>query len=631
MKRILKYLLALVLGFECLTALFLLVYHKQYAAYSMLEIAQTLWYSLGNHLLVAANVLLPVAFAELIHVHLKGNWYRLFLMIYLSVVAIVISTLCGIDIVLYAYWGFRINLTPFVYILDNPISAMHESPAWAIWGTFGVMALLVAGVYRLVSRNYPREEGWGYTSHAPLLSLMFRTMSCNALLLLLLLLSWGGTSKHNLGMQSAYFSDEVLLNHAATNPVYSFFHALKRQQKPLDRQYRYFDDGQEVWQAEWDVLVQNRESAAYCDTTLLATPRPNILLVIFESFSGAVCNYLYPEADASIMPRVNSEMSQGLAFTRLYANSFRTERGLVSILSAYPAQPTYTVMTDTLRCKNLDYLTAQLHQVGYRTRLMHGGDDDFCRLKHFLRCAEVEQNIGRYDFDPADYDYPKGLHDEKMARFAYRQAHEANERGERFLHVYTTMSSHEPFKVPFNRFDEPYLNSVAYADSCFGLLMDDLRADTALWRNLLVIGLSDHCCASWPKEVQQHHPLRYHIPMFWTGGAVRGGHRDVDVFCQQTDLTATLLHQMNLAADSACRMIDTRRFLFSRDIFDPRIPHFAFYTWPDGFGLLTDSCRYIQDNNDEGHPLPGSNDPAGHAQRLGKAYLQAIYDDLSKR
>lgn len=631
MKKLMSYFICLVLAFECMTGIFLAVYHEQYAVYGVCDILQTLWHSLGNHILVSANVLLPLAFAELLNVHLRGNWYRYFLMIYLCVVAAVLTTLCCIDIVLYGYWGFRLNLAPFVYIIDDPIAAMHESPAWAIWGTTAIFAVLVICICRWVAREYPRGKYLVKASHSDLITLVLRTMGCNAMLILLLLLSWGGTKKHNLGMQCAYFSDEVLLNHAATNPVYSFFHALKHQQKPLNQQYHYFDDADEIWTSAIDTTKPTESRVVAEADTLLNTPRPNILLVIFESFSGAVCNYLYPEADENIMPRVNQEMRQGIAFSKTYANSFRTERGLVSILAAYPAQTTYSIMTDTMRCKQLNYLPARLHQEGYTTRLMHGGDDDFCHLKHFLRCAEVEQNIGRYGFDPADYDYPKGLHDEKMARFAYRQAHDANEQGERFMHIYTTMSSHEPFKVPFDRFEEPYLNSVAYADSCFGLLMDDLRADSALWSNLLVIGLSDHCCASWPKEVQQHHPLRYHIPMFWTGGAVRKGHQDIDVLCQQTDLASTLLHQLNLAADSTCSAIDCSGFDFSHDIFDASQPHFAFYTWPDGFGLLTNTCRYIQDNNNDEHPLSGSNDPDGKAQRMGKAYLQKLYEDLSAK
>lgn len=625
MKKTLFLFCSLVIVFELLSALFLGAYHTIYAAYSWEEILRTLAHCMGNNLMVAACATLPVALAYQVYLRMRGNWYRHFMKVYLGAASIVLTTLYSLDIVLYGYWGFRLNLTPLVYVFDNPITALKESPAWAIVGTLLMITLLLFGVSKLVNRMYPENDLDYATSNEDPVIKYRNVVYSNALLIVLLALAWGGTSTRNLGMRCAYFCEEVPLCHAATNPVYSFFCALKRYQRPLNRQYHYYDNAQSVWQ---EALPQTAYNDKEETMPLLGTSRPNILLVIFESFSGSVCHYLYPDADPMIMPNVSREMSDGIAFNNMYANSFRTERGLVSILSAFPGQPTYSLMTDTMRCKGLSYLTARLHQQGYSTQLMHGGDDNFCQLKHYLRCGEVEQNIGRYYFSPNEYDYAKGLHDEKMASFVYNQLHEATTRGEQFLKVYTTMSSHEPFRVPFNRFEEPYLNSVAYADSCFGLLMTKLRADTAVWSNLLVIGLADHCCASWPREVQQHHPLRYHIPMFWTGGAIVCGHRDIDTYCSQTDLAITLLNQLNRAATNQVQPIPTQGFRFSHDIFDPQQPHFAFYAWPDGFGLLTDSCRFIQDNNHDGHALPGSHDPTHRAERLGKAYLQMIYDEL---
>jgi phosphoglycerol transferase MdoB-like AlkP superfamily enzyme len=118
-----------------------------------------------------------------------------------------------------------------------------------------------------------------------------------------------------------------------------------------------------------------------------------------------------------------------------------------------------------------------------------------------------------------------------------------------------------------------------------------------------------------------YEPLRYHIPMFWVGGAVREPRR-ITTLGSQIDLGATLLARLDLSHED---------FNFSKDLKDPTLPHFAFYAWPDGFGFLTDSVRYIQDNARDDHPLPGTVDPDGRARRWGKAYLQTLYDDLSRR
>ena len=189
------------------------------------------------------------------------------------------------------------------------------------------------------------------------------------------------------------------------------------------------------------------------------------------------------------------------------------------------------------------------------------------------------------------------------------------------MKVFLTLSSHEPFDVPFDRIKEDkYLNSVAYTDSCLGAFIDRIKA-TPMWDNLLIIGLPDHCFSNCPRGIMVHESLRYHSPMFWTGGAVAEP-KIVDTYGSHIDLGATLLAQLG---------IDHTAFSFSKDLADPKTPHFAYYSWSDGFGFLNDSVQYIQDNANDGHPLSGSNDPYGVAQQRGKAYLQQLYDDLSHR
>ena len=77
--------------------------------------------------------------------------------------------------------------------------------------------------------------------------------------------------------------------------------------------------------------------------------------------------------------------------------------------------------------------------------------------------------------------------------------------------------------------------------------------------------------------------------------------------------------------------IDHSAFNFSHDLLSGDHRPFAFYDFPDGFGMITDSCLYVQDNEQDGVPLKWSNDPDGKAERWGKAYLQHLFDDLDNR
>ena len=106
------------------------------------------------------------------------------------------------------------------------------------------------------------------------------------------------------------------------------------------------------------------------------------------------------------------------------------------------------------------------------------------------------------------------------------------------------------------------LNAFAYLDESLGKFMEGLRRSPE-WKNTLVIILPDHG-VSWPADINEFDIRKYHIPLIWTGGAVRNA-REVARLCNQTDLAATLLGQLG---------IDHARFKFSRDVMSQT------YTYP---------------------------------------------------
>jgi phosphoglycerol transferase MdoB-like AlkP superfamily enzyme len=51
--------------------------------------------------------------------------------------------------------------------------------------------------------------------------------------------------------------------------------------------------------------------------------------------------------------------------------------------------------------------------------------------------------------------------------------------------TYLTLSSHEPFEVPYNRLEEKIPNAFAFTDECLGKLIDELKK-SSLWKDLLM-------------------------------------------------------------------------------------------------------------------------------------------------
>ena len=58
---------------------------------------------------------------------------------------------------------------------------------------------------------------------------------------------------------------------------------------------------------------------------------------------------------------------------------------------------------------------------------------------------------------------------------------------------------------------------------------------------------------------------------------------------------------------------------------DADAPHFAFFSFPDAMGMITDEGFTIYDN--KSNQLQGTPE----LENMSKAYLQKLYDYLSKR
>ena len=113
---------------------------------------------------------------------------------------------------------------------------------------------------------------------------------------------------------------------------------------------------------------------------------------------------------------------------------------------------------------------------------------------------------------------------------------------------------------------------------------------------------------------------RYQIPLLMIGGAISKP-MQVDVYGSQQDIAATLLAQLGLSH---------HQFIFSKDLFNPASPHFAFFTVPDAFGVATPENQLIFDNQAAALVW---NEGVEKGKNLmdGKAYLQKLYDDLAAR
>lgn len=513
-------------------------------------------------------------------------------------VAVAITTNIG----LYEYWGFPLDATPIFYFLTSPADAMASITAgMAVAGTAAIV-VITAAVAWTMTKIATATAFCCFSDYRIRGRRSVATAVLTVLTALLFLPIRGGVTVSTTNTGSAYFSDKPILNHAAVNPMFSFMESVSHQED-FGSQYRFMEP------EEADRIFASLTSTSSEGTTVKITKKhPDIYLIIMESFSMKLW-----ETDA--VPNLKRVAKQGLFFTNFYANSFRTDRGLVAILGGFPAQPTMSIMKYPKKTAKLPSIAHHLRREGYALKYYYGGDANFTNMRSYLVGQGFEDIVSDVDFPVEERLSKWGVPDDKV--FARLLADLKGRKGSKpMLRVLQTSSSHEPFDVPYHRLKDERLNAFAYTDSCVGNFINRLKASKR-WENSLVILVPDHQ-GCWPKGIESNDLGHYRIPMIWTGGAIASP-EEIGTIASQQDLAATLLGQLGINHDD---------MLFSKDIFCPAAPHFAFFTLNDLFGMASESNILIHDNKSKKITLD-TGKAKGENLEKGKAYLQKLYDYIA--
>ena len=150
-----------------------------------------------------------------------------------------------------------------------------------------------------------------------------------------------------------------------------------------------------------------------------------------------------------------------------------------------------------------------------------------------------------------------------------------------------TISSHEPWEVPYHRLDNKVHNAFAYTDHCVGQFLDSLSR-TPLWDNLLVVVFADH---GHTYNLTFDKPEFFHMPLFLVGGAVKKI-KNIDTIIAQNDIVATILSQMGIPHNE--------EFPWSRNVLSKNYNYpFAYSNYPAGALLVDNSGKTIIDVQSE--------------------------------
>lgn len=593
------------------------------------ELPAVIWHGLPLDLSMAGYLSVIPGFLSIAVVWLKRDLVKPIMNIYFIIASLFITCSFLLNASLYPYWKYPLDSTPLFYFFTSPADAIASVSIWQVILSIVILIVLTIGVwFTLRMRGEKRQQysrySYGYGGLGSGKRNRFddfdRHRGRTSIILLLLtgllfLPIRGGITVSTMNTGQAYYSQNAYLNHSAVNPLFSLLESITHQED-FASQYRFMKD------KEADKIFATMTSTSDENTYPLLNEAtfkkgtPDILIVIMESFASDIMPSMGSYKDVAVC--LDSIAQQSILFTRFYANSFRTDRGMVSILSGYPAQPTTSIMRYPRKTSQLPSIARNLAKYkNYKTTYYYGGDADFCNMRSYLVSQGYQHIISDANFPIEDKLSKWGVPDHIVAARMMEDIKAQQNEKRPMLRILQTSSSHEPFEVPYHRLKDKRLNAFAYTDSVMGAIVREYRK-LPRWKNTLIVFVPDHV-GGYKENLNDHDRSRYQIPLILAGGAISRPMK-VGIIGSQHDIAATLLGQLG---------VEHREFTFSKNMMSDATPKFAFFAVNDAFGIVSEENSLIYDNRAK--RIVYDKGEKGFNLKRGQAYLQKLYDDLSRK
>lgn len=542
----------------------------------------------------------------------KTFWHiplRIFYKCYNIVIALATALAFVADMTLYPYWRHKLDAADVVIYIDSPANAVASVTVFHLILLALILATLTFAIYKLLAyichekKKTIKGAKQGSATHKITHSITYILIGG-----FIFLGIRGGVTESTNNIGTVYYTNRETLNHAAVNPVFSFLHTLANLQD-FRKEYGFFSDEkrEEFFNGLYTQDTQLTDS-------LLNNKRPNIVTIILEGMSGALVEGL--GGMEGVTPNIDRLCKEGVLFTECYANSFRTDRGVLCTLSGYPSFPKTSVMKDMNKSSRLPSLAGSLKRAGYSNTFLYGGDINFTNMNGYLYSTGYDRILSSQDFsrdETASHSWGAG--DDITFNKLYEMI--ISQENTPWHITFLTLSSHEPWEVPYDRIkNDKIANSFAFTDEMLGNFIDRLKA-TDKWENTLIICIADHTVTGYPAHIKQTDRNRNHILFMMLGGAIKEP-KNIDLICNQTDLVATILAQLELPIED---------FRFSRNILSPEYTYpFAYHSYNNGILLIDSTGHSMYDLNGKIETTEPTDESKNRINRA-KAILQTTYND----
>jgi phosphoglycerol transferase MdoB-like AlkP superfamily enzyme len=599
--------------FTITRAVFLL-YHINLLATNQIPFSEALgvfWHGLRLDGVGASYVLIFPFLLLFIQSLYSPKWLNYVNHFYTFLMLVVYSLITTAELGIYNEWKTKLTAKSLMY-LDHPAEIYNSSQTATFFLLIFIFLGQIALGYFLYRKYFYRDLIWVRRNFV--FSALFLLLTPGFLLMGLR----GGIQPIVIVQSDSYFSKHNILNLAATNSGYNIFHSIFENKKNMGKNpFAVYDE------AKAKAIVENLYSVQK-DTTefILKSKRPNIVFFLLESWTADFIESL--GGMPGLTPGIANMEKEGIMFTDFYPTGTRSEQGIASIFSGFPATPLTSVTIQPTKYGGLESFVKELENVGYSTSFYFGGELVYGNIKGYVYFNEFDRITEGCDF-PSDVPRGKlGVHD---ADVFDRQLSEIGNDSRPFFSTVFTSSTHSPFdmhtkllKLWDGKDQNLYLNSAIYADSCISEFFRKAKKED-WYSNTLFILTPDHSHVTY-KNHNYYSPGYHHGFLLLYGDVLKDESRGkrIKTISSQVDIPKTILTQLEMEAAS--------KFHWSKNLFNPYSKHFATISFEEGLGMIRPQGFIFYDGSKK--RMMNTNIPEENQDSIlleEKSYLQVLFQE----
>ena len=510
----------------------------------------------------------------------------------------------SVDFAHYSYLSQRLSASVLNYLVDARIST---GMIWQTYPVLRIILLLIAGTWLinfLVKRTYEKIR----KAEAPVLPRKNRIIWFLLFFLVTGLAIFGRIGQYPLRWSDAFSLGSDYKANLSLNPFQSFFSSLKFRNSVYDAAKvkealpvlaPYFGFGQTGSAAAvTDSSIRNAADSTDAPGATVApddltgafarnvlprvgalTSRPNVVVVICESFSGYKSSMWGNPLNTT--PFFNSMCQKGIFFDHCFTPSYGTARGVWALITGIPDVEVPTT-TSSRNPSAVDQHTIINNFEGYDKFYFLGGSTSWANIRGLLT-----NNIkGLHLYEQQNYSAPKvdvwGISDKNLFLEANKVL---KQQTAPFFAIIQTADNHRPYTIPeedrqaFHSITVPKdslqksgfesneeMNAFRYTDFGYRTFMEAASKEK-YFSNTVFLFIGDHGIpgdvgAMFPRAWTDQRLSAEHVPLLIYSPGLISPKRIVN-YCSQVDVLPTLAGLCNIPYRNTTLgrdLLDTARY-----------------------------------------------------------------------